>query len=432
MLFCFWRPEFSTHLELSELDRCQLAHDPDFDLQYWYSPKMKSCILCQKQPPDPKKPEHILLNALGGKKTSKISLCSDCNNVFGAGPDKELAESVLVLRNIANLPSGKNRPPPTIRRVEASGVTYDLGPGGLPVLRPECRLHDDGEVVSISARDEEHLDQLLAALMVKRDVPEEKQEALADHFKKQVTRTIGCAPAAPHSLSLGSELTQRSMMKACLVLWAECIGNHELKNARYDDARNFALTGEVPPTQNSAPFTQADGRPVAGFEDRFGINPNLIWVGSDAEGRVLGYYRLYNAVGWSFELAVDGAPPNRERSLISNPFTPSQNETGEMKQACIDFQWVRHALNGDFKETYKKAQHAIGELLRQAYEASHEKELENLLSEALEASGLKEGDTPDKATIERFSKQVAIRLTHFKQRRSRTEPLLNPSKLLRE
>lgn len=369
-----------------------------------------------------------MLNALGGKKISRISLCSDCNNIFGAGPDKELAESVSVLRNIANFPSGKNKPPPTIRQVEADGVTYDLGPGGVPVLRSEHPLLDDGETVSISARDEDHFDQLLAAFMAKRGVPEEKQGAIANDLKKQATRTIGYAPTASHSLKLGSELAQRSMMKACLVLWTECVGNHELKNARYNDARNFARLGEVSQTKSNDPFIQADGGPVAGFEDRLGTNPNLIWVGSDTDGRVLGYYRLYNAVGWSFELATNGAPPNKQLSLVSNPFSPSENEIGTKKFACVDFQWVSGALQGDFVETYKDAQKAIGALLKQSYQASHDRELTSQISEAFEASGLKEGDILDEEAIGRLSMQVAVRLVQLKQRIPLTEPILGPSK----
>lgn len=170
-------------------------------------------------------------------------------------------------------------------------------------------------------------------------------------------------------------------------------------------------------------------QPVTGFEDRFGSNPNLIWVGSDTDGRVLGYYRLYNAVGWSFELAVDGAPPNRQLSLISNPFSPSENEFGSMKLACVDFQWVSGSLDGGFNQTYKEAKRAIGALIRQAYQASHDRELTSLISEAFEASGLKEGDTLDNAAIGRLSMQVATRLVYFKQRIPRTEPLQDPSKL---
>ena len=370
-----------------------------------------------------------MLNALGGKKTSKISLCSDCNNLFGAGPDKELAESVSVLRNIAALPSGKNKPPPTIRKVKADGMTYDIRSGGIPVLMPEHPLRDDGETVSITARDEAHLDQLLGALLAKKGVPEEKQNAVVDHFKKEATRTIGYAPPFNHSLSLGSELAQRSMIKACLVLWTECVGNHELKSARYDNARKFALSGEMPQTEDTYPFIQADGRPADGFEGRFGANPNLIWVGSDANGRVLGYYRLYNAVGWAFELSLRGAPESRQRSLISNPFSSSENEVGEMAQAHIDFQWVNDALKGDFNETFKEAPKAIGALLKQAYEASYDKELTLLISEAFEALGLKEGDILDEAVLRQLAMQIAFRFTCLAQRIPRTEPLDGPSRL---
>ena len=67
---------------------------------------MINCVLCKTQVSENEKPEHILLDALGGRKTTRDVLCSICNNKMGAGPDKDLAESVGALRTIANLKSG--------------------------------------------------------------------------------------------------------------------------------------------------------------------------------------------------------------------------------------------------------------------------------------------------------------------------------------
>lgn len=67
---------------------------------------MKHCILCKIELSVGEKPEHILLNALGGRKTTRDVLCSGCNNTMGVGPDKDFAESVAPLRTIANLKSG--------------------------------------------------------------------------------------------------------------------------------------------------------------------------------------------------------------------------------------------------------------------------------------------------------------------------------------
>ncbi|WP_413785677.1 HNH endonuclease [Cognatiyoonia sp. IB215182] len=54
---------------------------------------MIDCVLCKAQLSENEKPEHILLDALGGRKTTRDVLCSICNNKMGAGPDKDLAES---------------------------------------------------------------------------------------------------------------------------------------------------------------------------------------------------------------------------------------------------------------------------------------------------------------------------------------------------
>src|ERR1700747_1977114 len=58
--------------------------------------KINQCIFCDKALDGNTKPEHILLNALGGRKTTSKVICSDCNNRFGGTIDDALAKQVPV------------------------------------------------------------------------------------------------------------------------------------------------------------------------------------------------------------------------------------------------------------------------------------------------------------------------------------------------
>ena len=190
---------------------------------------MSLCILCQAVPPDPDKPEHILLNAIGGRLGTTKALCGACHNSMGAGPDKDLADGVASLRNIANLRSGSGKPPPSIPKVEADGIVYDLAPGGVPVLRPSAPLAlkkgEQGANINISARDEAHLDKLLLGAARKLGLAEGAHDAFVEDAKRSATKTTGFAPSSQHHLEFGSEASQRSMIKACLVLWNELVDN---------------------------------------------------------------------------------------------------------------------------------------------------------------------------------------------------------------
>ncbi len=67
---------------------------------------MKLCILCRQPITEKTKPEHVLLNALGGRMTVREIICSGCNHEMGIGPDQDLANSVVALRNSGNLKAG--------------------------------------------------------------------------------------------------------------------------------------------------------------------------------------------------------------------------------------------------------------------------------------------------------------------------------------
>jgi hypothetical protein len=80
---------------------------------------MTLCLFCPAELDGPTKPEHILLNALGGRKTTKKTICSACNNTFGGTIDDVLTSQVTALRNLLQLESGSGKAAPTLKNVQA-------------------------------------------------------------------------------------------------------------------------------------------------------------------------------------------------------------------------------------------------------------------------------------------------------------------------
>lgn len=92
------------------------------------------CIFCPQPLDSSTKPEHVWLASLGGRKTTRRVICNGCNELFGNGPDQELANSVAVIRNLMNFPDTKGRPPPDIKMQAADGTAIVLKPGAIPEL----------------------------------------------------------------------------------------------------------------------------------------------------------------------------------------------------------------------------------------------------------------------------------------------------------
>ena len=86
---------------------------------------MPSCVFCDGALGPETKPEHILLNALGGRMTTKQADCSECNNLFGGGIDNAFAGQVTEIRNLLQLESGTGRTAPSLKNVKAGDQTLN-------------------------------------------------------------------------------------------------------------------------------------------------------------------------------------------------------------------------------------------------------------------------------------------------------------------
>jgi hypothetical protein len=393
--------------------------------------RMKLCIICLEREPDPQKPEHILLNALGGRMKTKEALCSDCNNKFGSGPDFDLAKSVEVLRCVANLKSGDGKRPPAIRNMDVGDEEYDLLPGGRPISKSKNPLIfkdvPEGVQVTIKARDEEHARTLLTQAAKRLKIPEPEVNEFVSKELEAATKNIGFAPAATHGVHFGSGRSQQSMAKACLVLWAELVGNSELHDVCYSQMRNFSKLGVEADIALKTEVSRSDDRVFGDFEEKFAPSPNFIWVGSDKFGRVFGYFRLLNIIGWRFELANSSTILDRAICLMSNPFNNGTWDVLYDEHAPKLFQWLQDMPEPTLPDS-QNITDAMGRFLKLAYQNSHETEVDAIFKETLQQTKLSENDILTEEEVHLLSSDISMRLAHYFTRTPRNEPLSQKEK----
>ncbi|RCS23255.1 hypothetical protein DUT91_13170 [Phyllobacterium salinisoli] len=362
------------------------------------TPAALTCILCKEAIGAETKPEHILLNALGGRMTVRTVLCSTCNHRAGIGPDNNLAESVSFIRNVCGFAAGDGDSPPAILGLQTDGQRFDILPGMDVRMRPENPLQitvtDDLIDVEISVYSDAQAEKMAegAAKSIAKKAGKDTAEVVAiikAEILKDQKSSIVPAPSISRQLAFGTGRSQQAMAKACLVLLTKRLGNSEVLDPRYDDARAFVFTDADEKIKPA--LVTLDTRILPKLEQKFGSNPNLIWVGSDTNGAVFGYYRLYGAIGWKFKLCDAGAPASIFACLVSNPFHNATWEYYEDGQSPLPCQWVLEEWE-PFPPNHEAVTLALAPLMEFARSQSQLSASKRWVEEAFIAAGLSEGD----------------------------------------
>ncbi|WP_280921315.1 HNH endonuclease [Methylobacterium sp. PvR107] len=303
---------------------------------------MPQCIFCDAEMAPDTKPEHILLDAFGGRKTTRKIVCSACNSAFGRTTDDALAKQTLHIRNLFQLRSGSGGEAPMLRSVEAGDDKINIkGDGTMRlVLKPfEITYGDDGKAnvqFNVNTLEEvfRHIPNVAAALKL----PEEQ---VREQILSTTARSIERRPdVANFTYEFGGPDALRSMAKACLVLWATHVGSDEVRRAPYNKVRSFVLRGS---DDFARDYRLLDSREIydsAEVMRRYGPIFNAIYVSSDANGRVVGHYTLYNLLGFRIVLAESGGTPSRQTGLISNPLEPAVWTDKAAEELPIPFAWL--------------------------------------------------------------------------------------------
>jgi HNH endonuclease len=351
----------------------------------------KLCIFCDNELNAETKPEHILLNGLGGRMKTREAICSDCNNKFGGSIDNTLAAQVMVIRNLLQLESGTGNAPPGLKNVAAGSDKLNFGSDGRPLLvqRPfVITERPDGNFdVAINAQSEAELQRILPHIAAKLRITEEE---VKDQVLKGTATLIERRPGiVPFRLSFGSEDVLRSMVKSCLVLLATKAGSDALKQDCFAAARDFVLNGSGHFYQTRVHLDSRELPGAAALKQQFGELFNLVYVGSDGDGRVIGHFTLYNVMGWQIVLAESGGPRNESIGLISNPLDPASWSGGIAKKAGLPFGWLNTV---DDTDKLDRAKARLTAMMERHTVASREAEIGRIVNDVCAKFGAKNDD----------------------------------------
>lgn len=313
--------------------------------------RSSTCIFCDNTLGPKTKPEHILLNALGGRKSTRQATCSKCNEHFGSTIDQAIAAQAATIRNLFQMPSGDGKTPPRVRKVDSVQGTVDLNPDGSVDLKKKPfvieDLGDGRSGVNVHANSIEHLHKLVPQIAAATKMSEEQ---IWQQFEGvQATRVIAPAPEISVSLHFGGEDAFRSITKSCLALLATVVGSNLLKGDSFRAAREFVLQGGKDFMDSSV---REDARflpdEILGHLTKvYGPHFSFIYVGTNDAGRTIGYFGLYNVVYWRVVLAEAGAIPNLEIALASDPTNPATWSDKVAKDESLSFEWFDSPDNQD-------------------------------------------------------------------------------------
>ncbi|MGB4101455.1 MAG: HNH endonuclease [Alphaproteobacteria bacterium] len=350
---------------------------------------MIKCIFCENDLGPNTPPEHILLNALGGRKTTTQVDCSQCNHDFGDSIDKVITAQVPILRNMLQLDSGTGKAPPMIKNIQAGDDKFNLRNDGSPELniRPFLTSTDaDGNTqIQITVQNIEDIKRFLPHIAAQIGCTEEKLiENLQNSQAMFVSQNLG---AVHFPLSFGGPEPIRSISKSCMVLWATLVGNEELRSPPYSHVRHFVKNGDDNFNRNRS-FLDSRLLPQSEkLSTDYGPLFNFIYVTSNDAGRVVGHFTLYNMVSWCVVLAESGGTPNKKIGLISNPIDPSVWSDQIAEEINIDSEWLEkpdHQL--------QKAKSRIEEVIKYYLSSGRKRELDRITNEVFKKYGVEEDD----------------------------------------
>lgn len=374
------------------------------------------CIFCDNEVGTRTKPEHILLDALGGRMTTKWADCNHCNQSFGGTIDKVLPEQLRMLRNMFQMKSGSGQPPPGLSKILSSTGTITLDSRGRPkrvggkpfTITP---LGNERYDVSFSVDSMEEFRKYVAHAAAAIGVTE-------DHFWAKIEGQYASFqneyPGTLHSrIQCGGEEVVRSMVKSSLVLLATHVGTMPLKGAAFAQARDFVVKGSEDFLQC---FTAVDARdfPESAYQyllENHGPMFNLIYVRSDDYGRTLAYYHAFNIASWQMVLAEKGGPRNIEIGLASDPLNPARWDGDLATKVSLDFDWL-NAPDGSRLNDVSLAR--VSTVLKLHQDVSRERTIQNVLNDVLghyyDEGDMIEMDEKGRAAIIEISQKLVAAL----------------------
>lgn len=179
--------------------------------------------------------EHVLPNAIGGRKKIKGFICRTCNSQSGDDWDAELAKQLNPLSLFFGISRERGDVPSQILNT-VGGESYTIHPeGSMGIVKPvlEKKETENGMEISFSARDMREARQMLTGL--KKKYP----EIDVDIFLKSAQRVSTYTNDPLHMpLQFGGHKAGRSLVKSTLAIAASA----GVSPKACENARNYLIT----------------------------------------------------------------------------------------------------------------------------------------------------------------------------------------------
>ena len=352
----------------------------------------KLCALCQTLlTSDNNTREHIIPNALGGRKKVRNFICKRCNDKTGEKWDSEISAQLQALCTMLNIvrERGDNQSL-SVETVSRRKLTWNPD-GSLTIARPtfDRRTNNGKTHVAIQARSMNELKGMLIGM--KKKFP-----------KLNVNEVITEATLTqdyPHEpihipFSFGGQLAGRSIIKTCLAL-----------------AYEAGLT--IDDCENAKDCLVSGGQLCFGYynvSDPIVNRPtntplHCAYVCADpGSGQVLGYVEYFGFQKMVICLSSNYSGPVRERSYAVNPLTGEEldieivlNLNAEDIRAIFDYE----------RWDYERAKDDLGKVLTICREINRDRAICRAVEEAIEYAcvqmGLQDGDILSDEKISEFT-----------------------------
>ena len=162
--------------------------------------------------------EHIILNAIGGRKTVSDFICKGCNDRSGSDWDAELAEKLNALSLLLGINRQRGEVPSQVFST-ISGGQVELHPGGrmnIGIPHHEVIADGTGTKVKMTARSMPELRNMMKGLL--RKYPSLRNQSLDDLMSTAQTGTFYSSDLTEYVLDFMREKAGKSLVKSAVAL----------------------------------------------------------------------------------------------------------------------------------------------------------------------------------------------------------------------
>ena len=162
--------------------------------------------------------EHIIPNAIGGRKTVTEFICRRCNSETGTNWDAELARQLQPLSLLLGIKRKRGDGGPKIFPTSSGGEVELHADGKMTATKPSHEITTDGNTtqLNIRARSTEELRKLLKGWQ--RKYPALRDRSMADLMSAAQARSCYRPDLTGIPLGFGGEKSGRSLVKSAMAL----------------------------------------------------------------------------------------------------------------------------------------------------------------------------------------------------------------------